>query len=695
MFIRICIVLSITISFVQALPIGFVDEGVTSFTSPMTATFVPNPRKNGKPMMIVVSKEGIFNVLEDPDISDVKISAGNMQSIMCTNGSRGIFGIAPHPDFLSNPYLYVYYTRIAVDCPADAISGTRNRLSRFRMDPITLQITLASELVLLENAPATYLHHDGGAMFIGNDRNIYLALGDGGNILRAQDLQYLNGKIIRLGLTGNVPAKNPFTIASGGKGVNCRQNGGRPPINAPFDSVCEEIFAYGLRNPFRVGADVNTKDRVRFALADVGKDNWDEINYGGTDYKGRNYGWPIYEGPCKIDSYEICPRQTGFQEPFYFYQYRPVGGAATGSVFVPDGVWPIRYKYMFAEHVEGLIVNLVDDRIGCRNCVPPRPGRRNETFHTYERIVDIFFAPYQNTQAMYYVSRKAGGQNIRRIRYVGGANRPPTAVITLSKTVFSVNETITLSGANSSDPNGDALTYLWNFGGGLTSTLMNPVVSFPQMGTISITLTVRDGGGLTSSAFQTISIGTPPSAIMESPVDGSQFVVGEILRLRGRARDMNSMQLLDPTRIFWDVQIRHAGHFHPFMSNRSGNNFDLFPAPSPEGFTASTNSHLQITMTVVDSNGLSQTIRRNVLPKKVLLDIRTNVAGLKVLIDDFEVTAPITITAWEKQNLKLEVVDQSPYVFQSWSIGGSRVTSFLVPPKSTPNPIIVANFRKT
>lgn len=681
------------IACVHALPIGFVDEGVTSFTSPMTARFVPNPRKGGQPMMIIVSKEGIFNVLETPDTSDVKLAAGNMQSIMCTNGSRGVFGIAPHPDFMSNPYIYVYYTRIADGCLADATSGTKNRLSRFQMNPMTLQIILASELVLLEDAPATYLHHDGGAMFIGNDRNIYLAIGDGGNILQAQDLRSLNGKIIRLGLNGAVPPKNPYTVASGGKGVNCRQNGGRPPVTAAADAVCEEIFAYGLRNPFRLGVDVNTKDRVRFAIADVGKDNWDEINYGGTDYRGRNYGWPTYEGPCIIDRFDNCPRQIGVQEPFYYYRYRPVGGAAIGSVFVPEGVWPAKYKHMFAEHVEGLIVNLVDDIIGCRNCLPPRPARRNETFHRYERIVDIFFAPYQNTQALYYVSRKAVGQNIRRIRYIDGTNRPPVAVIVSSKLVYSVNEVVALFGSNSSDPNGDLLTYFWEFGDGRTSTLMNPAISFPTLGTKSIKLTVNDGKGLSTNAFQTISIGTPPSAVMDSPADRSQFAVGEIIRLKGRGRDLNSRQLVDPTRIFWEVQIRHAGHFHPFMTNRSGSDFDLFPAPAPEDFTAATNSHLQFTMTVVDTNGLLRTIRRNIYPKKVLIDIGSNIPGLKVLVDDFVVTTPSTITAWQNQNLKISVEDQPPRFFVSWNIGGGRITNFLVPPATTTKPLIFATFR--
>jgi hypothetical protein len=83
-----------------------------------------------------------------------------------------------------------------------------------------------------------------------------------------------------------------------------------------------------------------------------------------------------------------------------------------------------------------------------------------------------------------------------------------------------------------------------------------------------------------------------------------------------------------------------------------------------------------------------------VLPKKVLIDISSNVPGLKVLVDDFEVIAPMTITAWQNQNLKLEVVDQFPYVFASWNIAGGRVTNFLVPPLSTTKPNIIANFRR-
>ena len=77
-----------------------------------------------------------------------------INAVMCTNGSRGIFGIAPHPCFLTNPYIHTYCIRITDGCPADAVTAARNCISRFRMNPTTLQIILSSKLVLLENAPA-------------------------------------------------------------------------------------------------------------------------------------------------------------------------------------------------------------------------------------------------------------------------------------------------------------------------------------------------------------------------------------------------------------------------------------------------------------------------------------------------------------------------------------------------------------
>ena len=676
-----------------ALPNGFIDEAVGRMQG-TSGTFVPNPRQNGKPMMLVVSIEGLIFAIEDPDNAGPRLQIADMRPIICNNGPHGILNIEPHPDFATNRFIFLYYTRIVPNCPEDPILGPSHRLSRFTIDATTLQLIVNSEVVLLETPPAKIALHAGGAMVIGNDRLIYLVIGDGGDLRQAQDLRNLFGKLVRLDLNGNVPAANPYTIASGGKGVNCRDNKGRPPVGAALDAVCEESFSYGFRNPFRMGIDMNTNNKVRFSIGDVGNANWEELSYGGTDFKGSNYGWAKFEGPCIINSLTDCPPPgIGFTDPYYYYIHSPNGGAVTGSVFVPNGLWPARYKNLFIEFIEGTILNLVpDNTVGCRTCTPPRPSFRNETFQVGDRMVDLFFGPYKDTQALYYVTRGAG-DNIRRIRYIGGLGTPPTAVITVSKNTYLLNEAIIIDGTQSSDADGDALEYQWDFGDGRTSTVAKPNLSYSRLGTFEIKLTVTDTVGLTSVAFQTVIIGTPPVVIIETPKAGADFQVGEIFRIKGNAKDSSGLAL-PAKQLFWEVRLRHGGHFHPFLPMRSGSNFDLPPAPNPEDFMAARTSYLVLVVTATDSNGLSTTIRRNIQPKKVQIDMRTNPQGLKVLVGDFIVVTPATIIAWQNQNLKIEAEDQGEFVFQSWNIKGPRQRTYLVPPlNTTANPKIIARFQ--
>ena len=680
---------------VSGLPVGFVDEGVGTFNGPNKAVFAPNPRNpTGPQMMIVAAKEGQIVVFEDPDNSDVRIEIANMKTKLCTNGPRGVYSILPHPDFATNRFLFMWYTSYIINCPTDPVLGPRNRLSRFTLNATSLEIMIDSEVVLLQTPPSPILLHDGGAMLISPDRRIYVTIGDGGDVTYSQDLRNLFGKLVRLELNGNVPTDNPYTAASGGKGVNCRSNGGRPPPTAPLDAVCEESYAYGLRNPFRLGVDPNTKNKLRFAIGDVGNAVWEEISYGGTDYKGTNYGWGVFEGPCKLNTWNDCPiHPPGHTEPFHYYIHSPTGGAVTGSVFVPDGLWPTQYKYMFIEYVEGKIVNLIDDpSAGCRTCIPPRPSTRNETFHRYDRMTDVFFGPYQNTQAMYYLSRSGVGPNIRRIRYVGGTNFPPNAVIYTQKTAYAPNEVISLYGSNSTDSENLALTYFWKFGDGRTSTLADPTLSYSTLGLKTVELTVTDSLGLVDKAFLNIVIGKPPTASFESPSNGTQFSVGDIIVLKGKGTDESTKTPIPNSQKFWEVSIRHATHYHPFMEYQQGDNLTLFPAPAPEDFMAATNSFLRVFYTVVDSNGVSTTIRRDIMPRKVFIDVDSNPRGLNILVGNFNVKTPATITTWQNQNLKLEVLDQVPYKFQSWNIGGPRLRNYLVPPLNTTNPKIMANF---
>jgi glucose/arabinose dehydrogenase len=276
-----------------AVPTGFVDEGVATVQA-ITGAFAPNPRRNGQPMLLLSSKEGRINVLEDPDNSAKSMLIADFSNLTCSNGERGLQTILPHPDFATNRFIFIYYTRYTLNCPEDAILGPSNRLSRFTINQNTLLVNMGSELIIMETPPAVRNFHNGGSMAIGNDGYLYITTGDSGSREPpyAQDLRNLYGKLIRIDVTGKPPRSNPFSKASNGVGVSCRRNKGRPPPNAPPNATCEEIYAYGLRNPFRMAMDINTKNKVRLVIGDVGGSYWEEINEAGSDHVGTNYGWP-------------------------------------------------------------------------------------------------------------------------------------------------------------------------------------------------------------------------------------------------------------------------------------------------------------------------------------------------------------------------------------------------------------------
>jgi glucose/arabinose dehydrogenase len=683
--------------FCRAVPSGFIDEGVVARVA-ITGAFAPNPRNNNKPMLLLSSKEGQISVLEDPDNSDRNFQLADLKSLLCTNGERGLQTILPHPNFAQNRFIFMYYTANVRNCQDDYQTGPPNHLSRFTMDASTLQIDVKSEKVLLETPPAPKHMHNGGAMAFGNDGLLYVTTGDAGSRdpRFSQDLRNLYGKVLRLNVNGDslIPNGNPF-VSKGGGGVSCAQSGGRPPSGSADTAVCGEIFARGLRNPFRIAMDVNTKNKVRFVIGDVGASTWEEISEGGTDFAGTNYGWPTMEGPCNTGTIRDCPVPgKGVTDPFYYYMHTKSeeGGAVVGGAFVPAGLWPSEYKYLFIDYVFNKVYNLVEDKgRECRTCSPPRPGYRNETFHEHKTMVDLFFGPYKGGQALYIVSRSSG-QNVRRIRYTASSNRAPVADIKPSKTRVGVNEKITFDGSDSMDPDGDGLTFLWDFGDGTTSTEKSPIKSFAKLGEFTVGLTVTDTKKQTNEVSVLITVGTPPTASIQSPPANSEFSVGQVFRLKGTATDSKG-RVLDKSQLFWEVRQHHGEHFHPFLDRTAGNDFDLFPAPEPEDFNAATNSYLEIIMYAVDSDGVTTTVSRNIQPKKVTIEVDSVPSGLKIFLDEFPVTTPAKITSWVNHNLRLNVQDQGSNTFASWSTGGARKSIFKVPAASSVNPKLVATFR--
>jgi PKD repeat protein len=292
--------------------------------------------------------------------------------------------------------------------------------------------------------------------------------------------------------------------------------------------------------------------------------------------------------------------------------------------------------------------------------------------------VHLRFGPRAVSQALYYTTYAGGGQ-VRRI-YHTAANGVPTADVTASPTSGPAPLTVNFNGSGSSDPDGDALTFLWNFGDGQTATTTVPTTSHSYAaGNYTASLTVRDSNNATS-APDTIAIAsgnTPPSPVISSPAAGVTFAVGQTITLTGSATDAQD-GTINPATLQWTVLRHHLTHTHPWFSG-TGNNL-TFTAPAPEDLAATTNSYLEIYLTATDSGGLSATANRNVQPRTVAITLATIPSGLKLTVNGTTVTGPTTITSWQGWQLNLTApARQSPYSFVSWSDGGAATHSVTTP----------------
>ncbi len=243
-------------------------------------------------------------------------------------GEQGLLGFAFHPDFTNNGYFYVHYI---------ASNPRRNVISRFSLNPTNPDSAdIQSELILLEIAqPAT--NHNGGQLAFGpQDGYLYISIGDGGDDAdESQDLTSLLGTILRINVD------NP----------QGQLNYGIPPTN-PFannnSGFRKEIYAYGLRNPWRIAF-----DPVSGTLwtGDVGEHSREEVN---LVINGGNYGWNILEGVECFDPLVKCIPDD-FESPVLDYG-RDQGGSVIGGVFYYGNQFPeLQGLYIYADFVSGRV----------------------------------------------------------------------------------------------------------------------------------------------------------------------------------------------------------------------------------------------------------------------------------------------------------------------------------------------------
>ena len=253
-----------------------------------------------------------------------------------SNNEEGLLGLAFHPAYAQNGKAYVYYSTPPENGERQTVLAEYRRAADgLTLDPATARLLLT--------VPQPYGNHKGGALLFGPDGFLYLGLGDGGAggdpHNNGQNTQTLLGKVLRIDVDTSdatcltpygIPEDNPFALGRCGGG----QAGGRP-----------EIFAIGLRNPWRMSFD---RESGRLWAGDVGQDEWEEIS---IIERGKNYGWRRVEGPECYDP-ESCDLE-GFEPPVYSYNHQQ-GRSITGGYVYRGSAFPELWgSYVYADYNNG------------------------------------------------------------------------------------------------------------------------------------------------------------------------------------------------------------------------------------------------------------------------------------------------------------------------------------------------------
>ncbi|MFI5845306.1 PA14 domain-containing protein [Catenuloplanes sp. NPDC051500] len=532
------------------------------------------------------------------------------------SGDRGLIGIAFDPEFgVTNHYVYFYYTGLDL----------RNRLVRFNASG---DVGTEGPFTIFHTQSLSQQLHVGGSIRFGPDGKMYFAVGDNGFPSNAQDLTNPHGKILRINKDGSIPADNPFYGQAGKE---------------------QAIWAYGFRNPWRFQFDTATGFLYG---GDVGNYTWEEIN---RIVKGANYGWPVQEGVCTSG----C---GGYTDPIHAYHHSGASAAVTGGPVYRGGNFPAAYRgsLFFGDYAKNVIRRAVLSAAGTVTAV-----------HDFDTaagpVVDLKEAP---DGSLYYLTYLPG--RLYRISYELG-NHSPSAQAVSDVTKGQNPLTVRFDGSGSTDPDGDPLTYAWDFGDGTTGTGAKPVKTYDRVGVYTVSMTVSDGQGHTSSAVPiVIQVGIPPTVTVAVPADESSYRAGDTITYNAFAIDGAGFDL-DDKDIRTTVLLHHGTHTHPFagpLIGRAGS----FTIPVT-GETAA-DTWYGITVTATDSSGLSTSKTIEIRPITAPITVTTDPPGLTAQLDGIPVRTPHQVQGVSGFHRELYAPptatgpDGRVHHFTGWSDGG-------------------------
>ena len=307
--------------FSQTLPVGFSTQSLaTGISAPTCMAFAPDGR------LFIGEQNGAIKVYKNGALLGTPFT----QLTVNSTGERGLLGLEFDPNYATNGFVYVYYTRPG--------SPLRNRVSRLTSNPANRDVMLAgSETLVVQFDPLSATNHNGGSLKFGPDGKLYVAIGENAVTANAQNYDNYLGKLLRINADGSAPSDNPFYAST--------------PDGTPPTDASQRLWALGLRNPYSFAIAPSTGT---IFVNDVGGNQYEEIN--DATQGGQNFGWPTQEGPPI----------AGFSGPAYYYANNSQvvdsdssGCSVLGGTFLSSlsSNYPVQYqgKYFFMDYCNGWI----------------------------------------------------------------------------------------------------------------------------------------------------------------------------------------------------------------------------------------------------------------------------------------------------------------------------------------------------
>jgi len=284
----------------------------------------------GGDRLFVIEQDGkvkVFSNLGNVDVSTVFLDISDR---VVSAGEQGLLGLAFHPNFSQNPYVYVNYI---------SANPLRTVIARFTISPSNPDIADPNTMIVIMEYNQPFSNHNGGQLAFGSDGYLYIGVGDGGGagdpFGNGQSLSTVLGKILAInvdaasaGRNYSIPSDNPFF----GNTLGYR----------------EEIYAYGFRNPWRFSFDSVSG---QLWVGDVGQGRLEEID---IVEKGKNYGWNIMEGSLCFDTASGCD-QTGLELPIWNYTHDLGYSVIGGYVYRGLNLSTLVGNYVYADYGSGRI----------------------------------------------------------------------------------------------------------------------------------------------------------------------------------------------------------------------------------------------------------------------------------------------------------------------------------------------------